>query len=480
MAILGNLQPANVFKFFEEMCAIPHGSYNTKAISNWCVDFAKQRGLEYYQDDTNNVIIKKPASAGYEASKPVIIQGHLDMVCEKDTDCALDMGKDPLELFVQGDLIGAKGTTLGGDDGIAVAMAMAVLDDDSLKHPPIEAVFTTEEETGMDGALNLDYSLLKGRTMINIDSEDEGVLTVGCAGGLRAEYILATQREEFDAPQLSVTISGLTGGHSGIMIDRGRANANVLMGRLLDAVTYKSSLRIASITGGTKDNAIPTLCTAVIAVKSPDELRECAKQMEATFKNEYSVTDPHLCVTVEPCSERVQFVLQEKYTDSVIHMLVATPNGVQEMSRDIKGLVQTSINLGIVKTSESCIEADFSIRSSVESQKLYEAMRLMRIGESIGVSMTRKGDYPGWEYRKESPLRDTMVNVFKEKYGREPKIEVIHAGLECGVFSKKLDGLDCVSFGPDMQDIHTPRERLSIASTQRTWEYLVAVLENLK
>ncbi len=479
MDILGNLQPSGVFGFFEQMCAIPHGSGDTKAVSDWCVEFAKQRGLEYYQDSANNVIIKKPASAGYESAAPVIIQGHLDMVCEKEDGCAVDMKKDGLDLFVDGDLVGARGTTLGGDDGIAVAMALAVLDSDSIKHPAIEAVFTTDEETGMNGARELDVSSLKGRLFLNIDSEDEGVLTVSCAGGNVTQIILPAERESSEGSCLCITVKGLTGGHSGAEIHKGRANANILMGRILEALSRACSMRIVSVNGGLKDNAIPTMSSAVVIVSNAESAKKAAAKCESEFKNEYRSTDPNLSVTAEDCSTE-DLPMVSKSTSAVINLLMCTPNGVQDMSHDIEGLVQTSVNLGILKTKNRYVEATFCVRSSVDSQKEMIKKRIMCLSEAINGSVYFAGDYPGWEYRKESHLRSVMADVFEKQYGYAPKIEAIHAGLECGLFSGKLEGLDCVSFGPDLFEIHTPRERMSISSVQRTWEYLLAVLAALK
>ena len=427
MAILSNLEPKRVFEIFEEMCAIPHGSTNTKAISDWCVAFGEKLGLEHYQDEANNVILIAPATPGYEDAPAVILQGHVDMVCEKKADCAKNMDKEGLDLFVDGDLVGAKGTTLGGDDGIAVAMALAALEDTTVQHPRLEVVLTTDEEIGMLGAAVLDVTPLQGRTMLNIDSEEEGIFTVGCAGGGSVFCHLPLIREEFAGETLAVRVSGLVGGHSGVEINKGRANANVLMGRLLRAMAAVTELRLVSAEGGSKGNAIPTVTTGKA-----------------------------LC------------------------MLTCLPNGVQAMSMDIPGLVQTSLNIGILKCGDDEMTVVCSVRSSVASQKQMVRDRLRCLTEQLGGRVDVVGDYPAWEYLPDSPLRERMIEVYREQYGKEPVVETVHAGLECGLLGEKLPGLDCVSFGPDLTDIHTPRERMHIASVQRTWKLLCEVLKRSK
>lgn len=478
MSVLGHLEPKSVFSFFEEMCAIPHGSGNTKEVSDWLVSFARERGLEHYQDELNNVIIIKEASPGYETSPAVIIQGHTDMVCEKAPGCTKDMAKEGLDLAVEGDTILARDTTLGGDDGIAVAMALAVLDADDLPHPRVEAVFTVDEEVGMGGAMGLDVSPLRGRTMLNIDSEVEGVFTVSCAGGNMSRCALPVARAPFDGAAVKVIIRGLQGGHSGIEIHKGRANANMLLGRLLWAVRKETSLRIVSVEGGLKDNAIPVEACAVLVVENGDAAKDICRRMEATFRNEYCVTDAGITVAVADCEDGLP--MDEASTDKVICMLTCLPNGIQTMSADIEGLVQTSLNLGILGSDEASVWASFCVRSSVATQKQMLVERLRCLMGQLGGSVDVSGDYPGWEYRQESPLRDLMTRVFTEQYGYEPKIEAIHAGVECGLFAGKLPGLDCVSFGPDLTEIHTFRERMHIASVQRTWKLLTEVLRRLK
>lgn len=476
MSVLSELEPKRVFEIFEALCAIPHGSGNTKAISDWCVDFGKRLGLEWHQDAADNVILIAPATPGYEAAPAVILQGHLDMVCEQEADCGRDMAAEGLDLFTDGDTVGARGTTLGADDGIAVAMALAALEDPTLRRPRLEVVLTADEEVGMLGASALDVSPLQGRTMLNIDSEAEGVFTVGCAGGCRVSCRLPLVREAFEGETLVLRVSGLAGGHSGMEIHKGRANADLLLGRLLDAVADVTALRLVSARGGAMDNAIPTASEAVIAVSDGAAARNAAETLAAALKREYRTADPDLTVTVD-AGDAAWPPMDEATTRSALCLLLCLPNGVQEMSMDIPGLVETSLNLGILDCTETLLSADFSIRSSVAGRKDMMKRRLRRLTEAVGGYVESWGDYPAWEYLPDSPLRERMTAVYRAQCGREPTIEVIHAGVECGIFSEKLPGLDCVSFGPDLTDIHTPRERMHIASVQRTWALVREVLE---
>ena len=476
MAVLDQLEPKNVFRFFEQMCAIPHGSYNTKAVSDWCVAFAKERGLEHYQDEMNNVILIKEASVGYEEAQPVILQGHLDMVCEKAPGCEKDMAREGLDLAVEGDYIYAEGTTLGGDDGIAVAMALAALDDESLPHPRLEVILTTEEEVGMDGAMALDVSPIRGRKLLNLDSEAEGVFTVSCAGGSMAACGLPVARAPFGGDILRVRVAGLTGGHSGAEIHKGRANANMLLGRLLRAMAAETELRLVSADGGLKDNAIPVAAEAVVAAEDGRKAKAAAERMAACFQTEYRRSDPMLTVTAEEAAAAWQ-PMDASSTERTVCLLACAPNGVQTMSQDIHGLVQTSLNLGILKTGENAVTASFCIRSSVDSEKEMLKDRLACLLAQLGGGVSFSGEYPGWAYRPDSPLRELMTEVYREQYGREPKVEAIHAGLECGLLAGKLPGLDCVSIGPDLLEIHTPREKMSISFVQRVWMFVREILK---
>ena len=478
MAILEHLEPRGVFRFFEELCAIPHGSSNTKAVSDWLMDFARERGLEAYQDGLNNVIIIKEATSGYESAEPVILQGHMDMVCEKAPGCAKDMEKEGLDLAVDGDAVYAEGTTLGGDDGIAVAMALAILDADDIPHPRLEAVFTVDEEIGMLGATALDVSMLRGRRMLNLDSEEEGVFTVSCAGGNLTQCTLPLTRAPYAGKALTVTVGGLRGGHSGAEIDKGLGNANMLMGRLLYAASRKAELRLVEVNGGLKDNAIPRETVATLVTTDPEAVLAVCRELDAQLKNEYRTTDPDVFVTA--AESTASLPMDDDTTRRVLCFLTCAPNGIQAMSADMPGLVQTSLNLGILKTEKDAVIASFCVRSSIDGQKQMLVERLTCMTEALGGTVEVFGDYSGWEYRPDSPLRELLVEVFTQQYGHAPRIEAIHAGVECGIFSGKLPGLDCVSMGPDLTEIHTCREKLYISSVQRLWTMVLETLKRMK
>ena len=480
MRITDTLEPKSVFSYFADLCAIPHGSGNTKAISDYCVRFAESHGFEVHQDALNNVIIVCPATPGCESAEPVIVQGHLDMVTEKTADCPLDMTRDGLDLALDGDYLYARGTTLGGDDGIAVAMALAVLDSSEIAHPALEVVFTVDEEIGMEGAQGLDFSQLSARRMLNVDSEDEGIFTVSCAGGASANVSIGLTSAPCALACAHLTVSGLIGGHSGQEIDKGRANANLLLGRVLNAVQCKLSFRLVSAAGGLKDNAIPNAAEAVLALREEDlsAARGIAAACEADFRKEYAAADPGVTVALEPAPACDQ-ALTEEATLRVVRFLLLVPNGIAAMSMDIPGLVQTSCNLGIFHVTDSVLTAVSSVRSSVSSQKQMLLARIDALSQLLGGSLHVTGAYPAWEYRRESPLRDKLAAVYTQQTGKTPKIEAIHAGLECGLFAGQLPGLDCVSFGPDLADIHTTREKMSISSVQRTWNLVLETLRRL-
>ncbi len=482
MAVLSGIEPEAVFRYFEEICAIPHGSGNTKQISDYCVRFAKEHGLSYIQDESNNVILFQDGTAGYEQSEPVILQGHLDMVCEKTPECTIDFEKDGLSLQVADGIISADGTTLGGDDGIAIAMALSLLESKEIPHPPLEAVFTVDEEIGMLGAADLDCTPLKSRIMLNLDSENEGILLVSCAGGTSATCHLPVSRKEMDGTAAVLTISGLTGGHSGVEIDKGRANSNQLLGRALNELGKKLPFALASVSGGLKDNAIPRESRAeiVVAPENVSALLAFAEEYEAIFASEYRATDSGLSLSVVTGQTGTHSVFEEDSQKRTIAALVNLPGGIQRMSADIAGLVQTSLNMGILTTTETEVAMSYAVRSSVGTEKEEVVSRLVNLMELLGGTVSCMGDYPAWEYKQDSKLRDLMTEVFEQQYGRKPEVEAIHAGVECGLFAGKLPGLDCVSFGPDMKDIHTTGECMDIASVRRTWDYLLEVLKRLK
>lgn len=479
--VLKHLEPSKVFYFFEEICRIPHGSGNVRAISDYCVAFANERGLEVEQDDTLNVIIKKPASAGMEDHAPVILQGHLDMVCEKNADTDFDFENEPLRLAIDGDEVYAKGTTLGGDDGIAVAMALAILDDDSIVHPPLEVVFTTDEETGMDGAMNLDCTKLRARTLINIDSEEEGIITVGCAGGLKSNASFDVVHMDCEGTEYEIFISGLMGGHSGTEIHLERANANKLMGRLLFTLRKELIYCLIEINGGSKDNAITReACASIVIDPQQKELaKSIIEKFSEDIKNEYRTSDPNITITFTEKGSYIGSTLSYSTTEKLIYLIFNSPYGVQSMSADLPGLVESSLNLGVIRTDMDKVTLSWAVRSSVKSRKWLINDQLEYMTELLGGEYSWRGDYPEWAYKPQSALRTVAVQAFEDLYGKTPVVSTIHAGLECGLFSEKMPDADMISIGPNLKDIHTPNERLSISSTKRTFEYVCELLKRL-
>ena len=475
---LAGLEPASVFGYFEEICSIPHGSGNTKMISDYLVRFAKEHGLRYIQDELNNVIIFQNGTCGMEDHEPVILQGHMDMVCEKDAACPIDMAVEGLDVTHDGFCVSAKGTTLGGDDGIALAYAMALMADTTIPHPPLEVIITVDEETGMYGAAGIDLSMLKGKKLINLDSEDEGVFTVSCAGGCRATIALNVERRAVYGPCIRLAVDGLQGGHSGAEIHKNRANANKVMGEFMSRIQKLMPLCLTNLSGGSKDNAIPRSCQATMVAMGINlqRINTIAEELQAEIREQYD--EPEVTIQAFDVDALGGNGLSTESTAKIIGLLCAAPNGVQKMSDDIPGLVQTSLNLGIAKLGER-FTATFSVRSSVNTEKLELLEQLKKLCEFYEGVYTEKGDYPAWEYKKDSDLRDTMVKVYTEMYGKAPEVLAIHAGLECGLLGEKIPGLDCVSVGPQMHDIHTSRERLEIASTRRTWNFLLEVLKAL-
>ena len=474
-----NLASAKVFSYFEEFSAIPHGSRNTRQISDYLAAFARAHELEYYQDDAGNVVMIQEASAGYEDTAPIIIQGHMDMVCEKENGCGIDFAKDGLKLYVDGDFLKAEGTTLGGDDGIAVAYALAILDSPEIAHPRLEVVLTVDEEIGMSGAAVIDLSMLKGHTLLNIDSDIEGHFLMSCAGGMTVETKIPVDYISERGLVMKIAVTGLLGGHSGSEIDKERANANIVMGRALKYISDRMEMGIISLSGGLKDNAIPREATAelLIPAEKKGEFSRYLEELEEVLKKEYAISDPGLYLAVEEGEEGETEILSCSAMTKVIFYLRSAPNGVQHMSCVMPGLVETSLNLGILTLTRECLAMTTSVRSSVSSRKEEVCGRLTFLAEFLGGEIFINGDYPAWEYRMDSPLRNMIQKVYRELFGKEPVFEAIHAGLECGILSGKIADLDCVSFGPDNYDIHTPKERLSISSTERVWKLLIELLK---
>lgn len=474
-----NTASARVFEFFEMLCSVPHGSGNTKQISDLCCRFASERGLKYFQDEYENVIIYKDAAKGCEDHAPVMIQGHMDMVAVKEPDCDIDLQRDGLRLRSDGKYLFAEGTSLGADDGIALAMAMAILDSDDIAHPPLEVVFTTNEETAMDGAAGLDASRLSARRMLNIDSEEEGVLTCGCAGGLRVHGDFPLKSHRVRTRAVDISVHGLRGGHSGSEIDKGRANALKLMGRILHRLSTEFDISLIELKGGEKDNAIANRAEALISYREGADIQGAVERIEAELRGEFASIEPELSVSCLEMFESEYSVADKKCSDELIFALYHCPNGVRAMSSAVSGLVQTSLNLGTVYTENDTVRLTFCLRSSVSSQKQELADKLKSLIEHCGGVFTASGDYPAWEYCEHSEIRDIACSAFDELYGEKPRISIIHAGLECGLFADKLPGLDCISFGPDILDIHTTDEKLDIASAERTYELLTEILKCL-
>ena len=476
---LAGLEPQKVFKYFNEISMIPRGSGNMKQICSYCCDFAAERNLRHISDEACNVIIFKNGSAGREGEEPVILQGHLDMVCEKNAGKIFDFQNDPIDLMIDGDFISANGTTLGGDDGIAVAFCLALLDSDDISHPPLEVVFTTDEETGMCGAEAIDTSVLKGRRMINIDSEAEGTLWVSCAGGARTDIEIPFYAADANGIACEIALYGLHGGHSGAEIHKGYANANILMGRVLKEISFSVDYCLASINGGTMDNAITRECTAKIVISSDSEsLFKVISRLNSKLRKEFEDTDPELTLKIREC-DNIKRCITKDDTEKIVDMLCEFPYGVMAMSKEIDGLVETSLNLGAVKTKDNFVSFTFLLRSSVDSERIKLCADLLDIAEKYGASTNVHSEYPAWEYKRNSVLQRVFADVYKNIFGKDMVVTAIHAGLECGLFCGKIEDLDCVSFGPDILDIHTPDERLSISSCARMWEYLLEVLKVL-
>lgn len=480
MGVLSNLEPKEVFSYFEEISSIPRASYHEEKISNYCAEFARKHHLECIQDELKNIIIIKEATAGYEQEETIIIQGHLDMVCEKTPDCQIDFDTDGIQLMIEEDDITADGTTLGGDDGIAIAYALAILESDTIAHPRLEVIFTVSEEVGMEGASGIDVSMLRGRRLLNLDSEEEGILLAGCAGGAGIQCRLPVNSIPAQGDVLQIKVNGLNGGHSGVEINKGRANANIIMGRILIELAKHVSYHLASFKGGRKDNAIPRESEVILYLSGneTDTAKEVLEKIQKDLSNEYAVTDKNLKITAAS-DENVPLpfqMLDEASTKKAILFLNAMPDGVQKMSADVEGLVETSLNLGILELNYQEMLLSYAVRSSIGSAKEALLDKMTYLTEILGGSVKISGDYPAWEYKRDSAFRDKIAAVYEKMYGKPPVIEAIHAGLECGLLAGKLPGLDCISIGPDMKDVHTTEEKLSISSTKRVWEFILEVI----
>ena len=473
-----NIESKEVFKWFEEISKIPRESGHEKEISDFLVEFAKERNFEVHRDSVNNVIIKKCGTAEYENKNAVIIQGHMDMVCEKTKESKHDFRKDAIELIIEGDILRANKTTLGADDGIAIAMGLALLDSKNIPHPPIEFLATTSEETGMDGALAITGEHLNGKTLINIDSEEEGILLVSCAGGLNTltEFEIKRENIKKDFESLKIEISGLKGGHSGIEIHKQRANAIKILGRLLYAV--KKDINLAFIEGGAKHNAIAKNSEAIITSKNAEKIKNILEELSKKIKNEYKTEDAQMQIKIEKI-ENIKECITKEISDNIIDFMNLAPNGVLYISREISGLVQTSANNGVLKEENGKLIFTISIRSSLESSTEEIASIVEIASKRTNAKFEKVNWYPAWEFDKNSKIKDIALSVYKKITGKDAKIEAIHAGLECGILKRVLPEVDMISIGPNLYDVHTPAEHLSISSVDRTWKFLKELIINL-
>jgi dipeptidase D len=477
--VLDGLQPEKVFYYFEELSKIPRCSTNEKQVSDYLYQWASGKNLEVFQDEALNILIKKPGTAGYENSPTVILQGHMDMVCEKNLDTVHDFLKDPLQLRIVEDHIYASGTTLGADNGIAVAYAMAILDSSNIPHPPLEVLITTDEENGMTGVEKLNSQKITGRILINMDSGEEGIFTAGCAGGGRVMLSVPVRKV---APKYKkfykLTIKGLKGGHSGIDIHKERGNSNKLLGRVLYGL--RSNVEIAGLAGGSKANAIPRESWAILAVNNELDLPAAVNKWQDTFKHELMFTDADISVTASDIAVPGDgYVYDEATKKNIIHLINLIPNGpiIRNLERN---MVVHSNNLGVIAADNNEITFICSPRSSIRSLLDQFINTAEQIGEILNIKVETTSLYPGWEYAKESRIRDLCLKTYEALYGVKGRVYVIHAGLECGYLMEKIPGLDAISMGPNMYDIHSPREHLSISSARRTFEFLCEVLKQIK
>jgi dipeptidase D len=483
---LEQLDYKGIFKYFSEISKIPRGSGNEQEVSNYLVSYAKEHQLQYTQDEANNVIMIKEATPGYENEPAVILQGHMDMVCEKRKEYTHDFLKDEIKLIVEGDYLHADGTTLGADNGIAVAYILAVFSDQTLKHPRLEAIITTDEEVGMQGAKALDLSGLQGKYMINLDSEEEGYLLCSCAGGLTGTSTLPIKRVSEFGKKIKVSLGGLLGGHSGIDIVNNRSNATKLLGRLLFDLREKEAFGLIHMQGGFKDNVIPREAYAELLLTAEDtkelserynSVKENIADITEIYKHELLSSEPDLHIEVEDMGDDTYDALHPVSFEKMLFLLVNMPNGVQVMSSDIEGLVESSLNMGIFKTEPDIAEFYTSVRSSKSSYKYYLSNRLNYMISFLGGDYAIRWEYPAWEFKKDSLLRDHFQKLHNEMYGKDMKVEAIHAGLECGLIYEKMPGIDIVSIGPDITAVHTIEEKVSISSTIRVYQFLEKILQ---
>ncbi len=475
--VLEGLKPEKVFYYFEEISQIPRGSGNEKQISDYLHDLAKSKGWDVIQDEHLNIIIKKPATSGYENAPTVMLQGHMDMVCEKNEGVEHDFEKDPIKLRIIDGYLYATETTLGADNGIAVAYALSILDSDDVMHPALEVLITVDEEKGMTGAEKVDANLFKAKYLLNLDSEEEGTFTCGCAGGGGIDFRVPVKFQGIKRNAYKLCVKGLQGGHSGTDIDKERGNANKILGRIL--YDLYEDIDLISISGGSKGNAIPRESQALIAVNNFDLVQHKVNEWNEILKNEYSFTDASIILTIEKLGYEALLIEKDVFK-KVISAINLIPNGAMTRSTAID-LVISSNNLGVITQDDEYISLQNQARSSVKSLITNNIAYIMKqIGEALDIECNIGGFYPGWEYAKESKIRDICIDTFKDIYGREPIVGAIHAGLECGLLMEKIHGLDAISMGPDAYDVHSPNEHISIKSTENMYKLLLSILKNIK
>lgn len=477
MSEIRNLAPQNVWGYFDDICSIPHGSDNMDGINKYLVDFAKANELEYITDEVKNVIIIKEATPGYEEVPAVIMQAHVDMVCAKVADKEIDFLTEAITPYIDGAYVKADGTTLGADNGVGAAMMLAVLADKTLEHPRVEAVFTINEETSMEGAFNIDLSPLKGRRMLNLDSEEEGIFTVSSAGGMNIDTEYTIAREAFEGNTYKVLVHGGIGGHSGAEIHRGRSNANTVLGRALRYLAGKFDMRLVSIKGGKAHNVINNLAEAIVVAKAEyNDFDYELSQIEAIVRAEYSSTDPEITLDSEP-AETSEVPMDAASTKTIIEFAYGAMDGIQYMSFDMEGLVETSMNFAVSVSEGDVYKTVTSVRSCVESRLDLVADKAILRAEAYGMKASTRGRYPGWQYAKESELRETCVRVWTELFGVIPEVVALHAGLECGIFIGKMPDLDAIAVGPNLFAVHSPDESVEIASVDKTYRFVCEVLK---
>lgn len=484
MKDINTLLENRTFYYFDKLTKIPRCSFEEEKIRDYLIKFAKEHNLEYKTDDIGNVVIIKEATKGYEDVDSIILQGHMDMVCEKTPECTIDFSKDAIKYEIDGDFIIARETTLGADNGIAVAMTLALLEADEYKHPKIEALFTVNEESGMTGAANLEKGMVTSKRLLNIDSEAEGVGCISCAGAERDLIKLKKEYKELDKDKniYEIIVNGLKGGHSGQEIQVGLGNAVKILGRSLYRLFEKVDGDLIEIEGGAKPNAIPRYAKAIVAVNEDDikKIQDVIVELNSNFVRELGKVDPDVRLNFEKSKLRSDRAFTDDLKNNIVNLLNILPNGVIAMSKNIHGLVETSVNLGVIENKEDSVNIISNIRSSVQSSKEYIGLVNKIAAENFGAEFEIITKYPAWEYKENSPLREVAKKSYKEVSGKEFKLEAIHAGLECGIFVETIGDIDMLSIGPNMKGVHAPGEHLSISSTERVFDFLIKILENLK